>query len=259
MQIVHFKGKVLPYDPAVLHIDVKDLPSLNWTDGQTGDSMTITTKIDASVVDIEFVVKNFDEKDIPALMMKAWDLARAAVDLWCLKAGWGLGVVIDSIVKPDGTSGTLLSKNESLGALVTALDGSTPGINNYDACYRLLVKEPPLFMALNDLIVSITLPHVATVNCARAIEGLRVLMAPAATDRKHAWPILQGNLNIDREYREYVTDISTGPRHGDRTFTPGTVVTETVKRSWIIMNRFLEYRKRGNQALPLAEFPLMTK
>jgi hypothetical protein len=112
-------------------------------------------------------------------------------------------------------------------------------------------------MALNDLIVSITLPHQASVNCARDVEGLRVLMVPA-TDRKQAWPIFQTNLNIDRAYREFVTDVSTGPRHGDRTWIPGTTVTEATKRAWIILNRFLEYRKRANQALPLADFPLLT-
>jgi hypothetical protein len=256
MPIVHFRGRIFPYDPKAFFVNFKDIPTLNWKDGQTGESTQITTRIDASIIDLEFDVKTFDERNLAGLAKIAWDVARVAVDLWSFKTGWGLGVVIDSIVTPDGRSATLLSKDESLGVLATALDSSDPKVNNFDVCYRIVATEPALFMALNDLIVSITLPHHATVNCARAVERLRAIMAPNV-DRKQAWPLFQGNLNIDRTYREYVTNISTGPRHGDPAFVPGTIVTEVTKRSWMIMNRFLEYRKRANKPLPLAEFPLL--
>jgi hypothetical protein len=221
--------------------------------------MSITTRIDASIIDMEFDVNSYDPNDLSPLLMRAWDLARAAVDLYCFQVGWGLSVMLDTFVNEAGNETTLLPRMDSLAAYCTALqpDPQNPTVNNYDLCYRLLIAEPPLFMALNDLIVSITLPHHASVNCARAVEGLRVLMVPGLTDRAQSWPIFQANLNIDRGYREYITGVSTGPRHGDRTWIAGTTVTEVVTRSWIIMNRFLEYRKRGNLALPVAEFQLL--
>lgn len=207
---------------------------------------------------MEFNVNHYDDIVRGEIFKRAWDLARTAVDAYCYLAGWGLTVYLDTLVDPSGDVTTVLPKDESLAALCTAFDLKVAsGPNSFDALYRMLVAEPALFMALNDLIVSITLPHHATVNCARAIEGLRVLMAPSITDRQRAWPIFQDNLNIDRAYREYVTGVSTGPRHGDRTFIPGTVVTETTKRSWTIMNRFLEYRKSGNQPLAVADFQLL--
>jgi hypothetical protein len=257
MPIVHFKGRVLP---SAVQVTARDLPQVHWEDANTGQVMDITTRIQASVVDLEFDVNHFDENDLSPLLLRAWDLARAAVDLCCYQVGWGLIVIIDTFVKADGTEATLLAKMETLAAYCTALqpDPQNPGVNNFDVCYRLLVTEPPLFMALNDLIVSITLPHHASVNCARAIEGLRTLMVPAGVSRKQGWSLLRANLNIEKNYVEYVTDVSTGPRHGDRTWIPGTTVNEVVNRSWIIMNRFLEFRKRGNQALPLADFPLLT-
>jgi hypothetical protein len=262
MPVVHIKGRVLPSLalPSAVQITIDNLPQLEWVDANGGQTFRIITRIKDSVIDVEFDVTRYDDAAREEIFKRAWDLARAAVDIYCFSVGWGLTVYLDTIVAPDGSQATILPKNEALAAYFTAFDVSpqnTAGPNNLDAFYRLLVSDPPLFMALNDLIVSITLPHHATVNCARAIEGLRVLMIPA-TDRRQAWPIFQTNLNIDRAYREYVTDISTGPRHGDRTFIPGTIVNETVKRSWIIMNRFLEYRKTGNQQLPLAQFPLLT-
>jgi len=256
MPIVHLKGRVLPFAPGAFAINIKDLPALNWTDGKTGQAMTITTRIDMSVIDVEFDLQTFDEADLPELMKRAWDLSRAAVDLYCFKVGWGLGVIIDSIVRPDGTPATIIAKNEVLAPFSTALDSSQPGINNYDVCYRLLVTEPPLFMALNDLIASITIPHHASTNCARVIEGLRTQIAPGM-DRKKAWAEMRSNLNVETEYLTFITDLSTGPRHGDRGFIPGPTVTEVVSRTWQVMNRFLEFRKRGNKSLPIVEFPLL--
>lgn len=257
MPIVHFKGKVLPYDPSAFVINVNDLPTVEWNDQHTNQKLKITTRIVASIIDVEFEVETFNEQDPSSLLMRAWDLARAAVDLFSFKFGWGLSVSIDTLVKPDGTSSTIRPEIP-LSQYSTALHSTNPAVNNFDVCYRLLVSEPELFMAMNDLIVSITLPHHASTNCARAVEGLRVLTTSVATPRSQAWPIFQLNLNIDRAYREYITDVSTGPRHGDRTWIPGTTVNEVVTRSWIIMNRFLEFRKRGNQQLPLNEFPMLT-
>jgi hypothetical protein len=256
MPIVHFKGKVLPYQPASFVVTAKDLPSVTWHDDYTKQDLKITTRIDASIIDIEFDCQSFNEQDPASFLMRAWDLARAAVDLFSFKVGWGLSVIIDTLVKPDGTTATILPKMETLAPYSTSLDSSDPKVNNYDACYRLLVAEPPLFQAMNDLIVSITLPHHAVVNCARVIEGLRSLVAPGQ-DRKQGWAIMRATLNIEAAYLTYVTNLSTAPRHGDRTWIPGAPVKETTTRTWIVMNRFLEFRKRGNQPLPLAEFPLL--
>jgi hypothetical protein len=112
-------------------------------------------------------------------------------------------------------------------------------------------------MALNDLIISVTLPHHAAVNCARAIDGIRNLMVPAGGDRKQSWLLMRQNLNVAESYLTFLTNVSIAPRHGDRTHIPGSVVTETVERSWIIMDRFLEFRKRGNCPLPIDRFPLL--
>jgi hypothetical protein len=64
-------------------------------------------------------------------------------------------------------------------------------------------------------------------------------------------------LNITRDYQQYITDQSKGPRHGDPQFVEGTITREVSMRTWSIMNRFLEYRKRGNQPLMGPDFPLL--
>jgi len=128
---------------------------------------------------------------------------------------------------------------------------------DFDKVLNTVLTEPSVFMALNDLITAISLPHHSSVTCARAIERLRHLVAPG-TPRKDSWESLRQNLNIDRKYLEFVTVHSTGPRHGDPEHIPGTITTEVTQRAWKIMNRFLEFRKRGNVPLQLSEFPLLT-
>ncbi len=254
MPIVYFTGRVLPSAEAI-KITVRDLPAAHWEEVSLGLVMDFTVQIQDSKVSVECQVNRYQDDDLPHLHMRAIDLARAAIDIFCFANGWGLTIWLDTFIKPDGAEQFLVSQMPQLAPLCTAFNLAPTG-GQVEDVWKLVVSEPAIFMALNDLIAGITWPHFAPVNCARAIEGLRVLMVPT-TDRKQAWPIFQTNLNIERDYREYVTDISTGPRHGDRAFIPSTLVTETITRSWVIMNRFLEFRKGGNRPLPLADFPLL--
>jgi hypothetical protein len=82
-------------------------------------------------------------------------------------------------------------------------------------------------------------------------------MTSAFMPRGQAWGIFQTNLRISRDFRELITDTSKGPRHGDRTYIEGATTIEITKRAWQIMDRFIEYRRRRNQPLPEADFPLL--
>jgi hypothetical protein len=64
-------------------------------------------------------------------------------------------------------------------------------------------------------------------------------------------------LNLDLDYLKLISDASTNPRHGVPERAGGLLCSEVVLRTWNVMNRFFEYRKRGNVPLPLAEFPLL--
>jgi hypothetical protein len=82
-------------------------------------------------------------------------------------------------------------------------------------------------------------------------------MTGADTSRAEAWGTFQTNLRVSRDFLNLITDTSRGPRHGDRTHIPGTTTIEITMRAWQVMDRFIEYRKRGNQPLPETDFPLL--
>lgn len=166
---------------------------------------------------------------------------------------------IEIFIDPDGKQTALTPRSEEVAGLCTAfnLDPSYTGPDNYEAMIRLVVQERALLLALNDLIVPISQFNLATINCARTIEGLRTAMSPAGYGREEQWEFMRQHLNLTRDYLKFVTSLSTDPRHGNRKAPEAGEQSEVIKRAWVVMNRFLEYRKRGNQQLPPADFQLL--
>ncbi|MFZ0663107.1 MAG: hypothetical protein WAM66_10480, partial [Acidobacteriaceae bacterium] len=129
--------------------------------------------------------------------------------------------------------------------------------DNYEAMIRLVVKERLLLLALNDLIVPISHFNLATINCARAIEALRTAISVPGQTRERGWELMRKHLNLTKNYLDFVIDLSKEPRHGNRKAPEVGQQAEVLKRAWTIMNRFLEFRKRGNIPLPLSKFRLL--
>jgi hypothetical protein len=189
--------------------------------------------------------------------LRANDLANAVVGSYAFAKGMGLSVLLETVVKPDGVRYNIQECRPDLEALVTVLHSRQDGGINITAILPIILSDPTIFVALNDLVSSLTRVQEAPVKCGRAIDAIRHSMAPA-NDRKAGWIAMRDNLNITQSFLEFITEHSKGPRHGD--VKSGTFITtrETVRRSWIVMNRFLEYKKRSDQRLPLPAFPFLS-
>jgi hypothetical protein len=257
MPVVIFKGTVRP----VVHkLSISRLPKVRY--GWPDQDLTVdfTVKIAESRLEVECDVTRFDKtQHLSMLAMHAYHLSSAAVDSFCFYRGIGLTVFLELFVNVDGTETNLAAHSEEVGGLCTAfnLDPSYHGPNNIEAMYSLVVRDRLLLLAMNDLIVPISRFDLAAVNCARAIEALRTSMTPVDMDRTQGWIVMQQNLNVGEAYLKFVTSLSTGPRHGNRRAPEAGQQAEIIKRAWVIMNRFLEFRKRGDQPLPVSEFPLL--
>lgn len=236
-----------------------ELPAISFKSAEFGLKIDLTLTIDKSSLDVACAVENYDTKDLGHIHKIAYDLARAAVNLSSFCTGMMLSPVFDRFVGPDGTTSPFVIHDPELAKLCTAFAMRSPERpSSLSTVMHIVLSEPPLFMALDDLIGAASLHHQSSANCGRAVEGLRNLMASPVMSRSDAWALFQKNLRVDKGYLTFITDNSQAGRHGDRTYVPGDKATEIVHRSWIIMNRFLEYRKRGNQPLPVDEFPILT-
>jgi hypothetical protein len=252
-----FNGKVLPtfkeftlIGPVIAHWNDPIDPPVSIV-------MNATLRITKGLVEIlcESNLSGTEEYD-GQVHLRANDLARTLVNCYAFGKGMGLSVILETVIKPDGIKYNIQAHRPDLEPLVTVLRSGHDGGLDIQAILPIVLTDPRIFVAVNDLVSCVTQIQDAPIRCGRAIDAIRHSMAPA-DNRKQGWQAMRENLNIDLEYLEFITNLSKGPRHGDVIGTTFSANRETIKRSWIVMNRFLEFKKRGNQRLSLSEFPLL--
>lgn len=250
MHKLRFTGTIYP---RAIKTSIENHPTINWKSGDPAFSLNCDVKIQDNNVTIDCEVDNFEkEKHLTPIVMRAYDTARATIDLMSFASGNGLVFVLDTFTDPDGKTTVVAPQQPDLAALSTAV--ARP--EDFDKVLRLILTEPPVFLALRDLIDAITQWHRAPVNTARVLDGLRNLIAPGEEPKK-SWSKLRALLRVEESYLKFVTDTSAAPRHGDPTHISGAVTRDVSARAWTMFNRYLEYRKRGNQPLPESEFPIL--
>jgi hypothetical protein len=252
MPTIHFTGRIVPI--AGINISAIDLPTPKYKSPENNLEVKFTFHINSSAVDVECELSRFSEDPdfLKTVYKPAFDLTQAIVSLIGFQTGYGLMVFFEYIIGPDGVRHYFCVKNNELPKLCTAFSVAS----GFPEVLRIVLTDTSLFIALNELNESLTLTHHAIPSCARCIERLRTNMCPGL-ERKKAWVQFGDNLQISKTYLDLITDYSKGPRHGDPEYIPENIVAEVMRRSWIIVNRFLEYRKRGSSKLPASEFPLL--
>lgn len=183
----------------------------------------------------------------------ATNLVHNIVDLACFHHGLALTVVLESWTDPLGGNSQIRTNEPAVAGISTSFDTET----RLAAPLALLLGEPEVWDALHDLTQSLVRRSNTVINCARAMEGIRHLLAPTANSTSAAWDVMRETLNLDRSYVQAVMDASLNPRHGKRGHITPEVQTLVMKRSWVIMNRYLEFRLRKSGPLRDPEFPLL--
>jgi hypothetical protein len=251
MPKLRFTGTIYP---TAIKTSITNHPKINWKSADLGFSLDIGVEINENKVAIDCEIDNFDrQRHLTPIVMRAYDTARATIDLLSFATGNGLMFVLDTFVDPEGNSTAVAPQQPELATLSSAV--AKP--EDFDKILRMVLTEPPLFLALRDLIDAITQWHRAPVNTARVLDGLRHLIAPGE-EPKSGWPKLRAALRVQESYLKYVTDQSAPARHGDPSHIPGEITREVAERAWTVFNRYLEYRKGGSEPLPESEFPILS-
>ena len=253
MPTARFTGRVFP---AALDVSIPDRPTFHWKADDLGLDMTFQVQIQSGSIVVDCEINKFDASvHFVPLFMRAYDIARASADLAAFATGNGLTIVLDSFTEPAGGIVPMAAQQPSLAALASA---AKPGTEDFEKILRIVLAEPPLFLAMRDLIEAISLPHRAPVNCARAIRALRPYFGPPGRRwSEAAWLALREKLQISKTYMQKIMRPSQVARNGNDGQGSDGGATDIIHRAWIVMNRFFEYRKRGGQPLPLSEFPLL--
>jgi hypothetical protein len=232
--------------------------AINWGSNDLGFPLIMEVKIMDSSFEVRCDLPHFKESMISTLYARGLNLVRAYVDSVSFAMGIGFTITVDDLKRPDGSVAKIQRVNEILGSLCTAY--KFPPRNaieqaEFEKVLKLILAEPNLMGSLTDLADTLASHHQTPTNCGRVLDSLRRTVAPDLKDAQ-GWLILQQLLRISRPFMEFVSIQSTKPRHGDRiTAVPEETVTEIARRTWQIVNRFIEFRKRGSQPLSESEFP----
>lgn len=240
--------------PSALQVNVT-LPALKWKSREVGLEYEFRVEIDKSKIDVSCsFLADFDkERHLADIVKRSFDLTRTAVNLVAFAQGYGLLVVFDKLTLADGTTVQIIPEDKGLPQLVTTLKGSA----DFEQIFKIVAMQPIITRHLADLITAITVPHEAATSCARAIDGLKHLVAQPGSKDKIAWRQMQAALAMDESYLQFISHHSRPGRHGRDVYLDGPMATEITHLSWVIMDRFFEYKKRGDKALPESEFPIL--
>lgn len=186
------------------------------------------------------------------LYRRALDLTQAMVDILGFAKGISLSVTFDTVSHDDKEAPVAICWPD-VAKFCTAYSVES----DFAEILKLVIEEPPLFVALNDLNSAMSLHHLSPVNFARAVEAIRVMIAGANIGVSASWVKMHEALRVDEAYLKLITSTSAPKRHGDHKRVEGETVAAVSERAWRVMDRFIAYRRRGNTPLPDAEFPML--
>ena len=246
MPTLTFRGTIIP---TTLPLPIGDFGAVTWQNLETGAKESFSVSIHAGKVKVLVELDVYSEDDLERHRIRALDLASTALNTLCFQNGWAFSVSLENYTNPAGEIVGMIPGHPSLARYVSYPDSDIAQV------YETLVKEPYLYHAMNDLIMAIGVPHLAAINCARAVESVRTLIAPGK--RGSGWSLMQSTLNLTEAYVRPITKLSEAPRHGDRAWISHEPIEDVIERSWIIMDRFIEWRRKGENPLPLDRFPIL--
>jgi hypothetical protein len=251
---VEFLGRVYP---DYKNLTITDSQKVHWSFDDPKYAAEIEVYISDSEVRAVCEVEPFTPQILRHLRARAQDCTSLAVNLFTFVTGSSFVIVLDRWVNPDGEAGPIHLQADDVGTVVSALSVEENGtLKGFNDAYKVLISEPHAAFAMNDLATCLSHPDMTAVNCGRVLDALMRLVCQGLPE-KRAWAHFQQQLRFDESYIKPISAFSKGPRHGIRRDLTELQRGAIQHHTWVAMNRFIEYRKRGN-ALPAAEFPILS-
>jgi hypothetical protein len=250
---ISFLGRVHPKG-TVISIRVKR--SVDVIDTYGRFTARIFTFVDNSRVTIDCFFDNLFDNYRSELFTYAMNCVRPHVDLVSFSNFVGTIVVIDKVIDIDNRTTLLAHFYPQMSGLCSSFSSTS----NWESVLIFAMESPTLKLALHDLILALTIPDQLAINCARSVEGVRTLISGPRIKGKSSkeWGQMNDALNLLESYTQYITQRSQSHRHADRTLIVREEQEEILRRSWTIMDRYLNYRLSNCQRLDQVKFPVLS-
>lgn len=254
---VHFKGRIFPSHRVLA---LSGAQTVRWSfNNPVVYQVEMGAEIRDGEVDVKCEVSDLTPIIARHLRSRALDYCNLAVDLFTFATGLSFTVILDSCVLPDGTENSIHLTADDVGKLVSAIQRDAEGrLHGHADAFRRLFEQPQAVFALHDLTQCLSHPDLTAINVGRMLDGLRKLIIGSSVADDQAWAKFRDTLRVDRAYISLITEQSKEPRHGYRLDLAEPERAVLLNRGWTLMNRFIEYRKRGSSSpLPISEFPIL--
>lgn len=247
MAVVTIFGRVLPEGKA---FQVNDMSPMRWVSDEISMRMKIDITSGSVVVTCE--VQEYKESKLGVILAASTMPTRALVNLHSFATGEPFTLVFDEVERPVQGRQTLGFQNPALASLVTSY-----GNSDLSRVSALVLTDERLMLLFYDLSLAVSaIPMYQPIACGRALDGIRNFLAPDKPT-KQGWPIVHAALNVSKNYVIKVSGMSEKPRHAEIIRYSPAEIQECLERTWVVTNRFLEYRLRGSHPLTAPEFPLL--
>lgn len=240
--------------PRATKISIHEVRVIHYLDPARHLTLNIVPRVINSLIAIDCYFDPLIDNHASIILPVVMRAIRAQVDLVSFMLGAGTLIAIDWMKDHTGVTSTIGFAQRDLASLCTSFDQN----RNYTELKSMATADQAMSLALSDLVLAQTAPLLVEINCARAIEGIRHIIAGQGTKVKAAWPIMREALNIDKSYLDLITDNSIPRRHGQLKPVEEDTIQEILRRSWTIMDRFFHYRLQGDTPLSIDRFPLLS-
>jgi hypothetical protein len=235
-------------EPRLTHINVSNLTPIWELNVVTGRVAKFTIEVSDCQIQVQCELDEIDEKEIDQLYTRSVELSRALINLIALKMGVGMTVIINKVIKPDGTHELLCSRAAHL---IGRIDSYA--MEDIDQMFQRFACDVDFTMMINDMVDAMTRPRTVSVNCARAIDSVKNMTVHDGKDRA-SWGIVREKLKIDEDYVQEISRSSTTSRHGKHSYISVETSEDLLLRTWEVFNRYLHSLKYPNQIVPPDKF-----
>ena len=215
--------------------------------------LTIEPVIQNGQVSVVCQAPAFDPGHLNLALLVVRAKVGGIVSLYTVGTGDHYSLHIDSVVPPGATAKGLLNlSNPDLAALCTAFNPH----GNMTEIFEIVLTDDLVMTIINDAAMAITQALYQPIACGRVLDGIRNHIAPGI-EKREGWKRVHAALNLTPDYARFVSDKATKPRHREAHSFGDREVGDCLRRTWIILDRFLHHLKRGKAPLSAPEFPLL--
>ncbi len=237
----------------MIKFDVKNPPLRFMVRAAEGEEHEVTLLLSGGIYLAVVVTTKSVINDIPTLRNQIATVCKSIYDAATFLTGHAITVELLSLTEVE------TNRFWTFGDWVPELSESaherplpTEGFIN------LAISNVHLRSALADLNQAITSPNDTGFYCYRAIETLmQEFKQPGEIESRKSWPRFREALQVTQDWIKPLTDKSTSNRHGELGAISGKERVFLMKRSWILVYRFVCLKLLGARSLPVAEFPLL--